>query len=147
MTLHFTSMPIKRRTPLKRYTPLKRGGPISRSRTPIKKRSEKRDILDFIYFNILRPIQLRLHPKCQANIAGICTHVATDIHHIKGRGVFYLIIKFFMSLCRNCHNKINDNPEWAEANGFTEKRNVPISELRIYQSIEREFVRKYKNRI
>lgn len=58
----------------------------------------------------------------------------TDVHHSAGRQGYYdewakwmdvpllLDIRFFVPLCRTCHQGVEQNPEWALKNGYSIKR-------------------------
>ncbi len=97
---------IQRRKPLKRSTqPLKR--------SPLRRVSKKRHRESRIY-SALRAAQLIANPACE-----VC-HCAIylDLHHLKGRGKFYLDPTTFLTVCRSCHEKIHANPSWARANGY-----------------------------
>ena len=62
---------------------------------------------------------LRKHPLCQIPIPGICTHKATEIHHIDGRIEDKLTDeKGFRSATRECHKWVHANPEAARALGY-----------------------------
>jgi len=52
------------------------------------------------------------HPMCEARLP-CCTGFTTDIHHKKGRGIWLLIVEFFLGVCRPCHDWIEENPEEA----------------------------------
>ena len=73
-------------------------------------------------YRIVRDNFMKQNPSCQANLKG-CTKKATDLHHKKGRtGKLLIDTKNFMSLCRSCHNKIEDGGEWVYETGFKVKR-------------------------
>ncbi len=118
-------MALRRYTPLQRKKPLQRKAYIVSSRSnpmvtseetkkPIRKVSEKRLRESKIYSNI-REIFLRLFIQCGAGLPG-CTVRATEIHHMLGRGKYYLIIRFFLGVCRNCHDRITVNSREAIQN-------------------------------
>lgn len=86
----------------------------------IKPVSAKKAVLDGFYSK-LRKEYLSLYPYCQAKLDG-CTIHSTDIHHIKGRGVFYLDKTTWLSVCRICHNWIEKNPLKAKDLGFSKTR-------------------------
>jgi hypothetical protein len=83
----------------------------------IKHRSTKGAKEDKIYLELNRKY-LKEHPICE------CCQVAksTEVHHRKGRGIWLLIVKYFMAICRACHREIENNPEWAKANGYSLSR-------------------------
>ena len=48
---------------------------------------------------------------------------ATEIHHKKGRtGSNFLDTSTWLAVSRNGHRKIEENPEWAKENGYSENR-------------------------
>ena len=50
----------------------------------------------------------------------ICGKEATDIHHMKGRvGKLLNDMRFMIGLCRSCHSRVEENPEWAISNGYS----------------------------
>lgn len=59
---------------------------------------------------------------CQAKVPG-CSLKPTDIHHMKGRGKYYMDTSTWLAVCRNCHNWIENNPQDAYDEGFSLKRN------------------------
>lgn len=87
---------------------------------PLAPRSSKRVKLDNEYSQ-LRKIYLTKNPMCQAGLPG-CTQQATDIHHKKGRGKFYLVVDTWMSVCRKCHHWIETHPIEATELGFRESK-------------------------
>ena len=68
---------------------------------------------------------LIVNPHCKAKLQG-CTGKATDVHHKAGRtGDNYLKISTWLSVCRNCHRFIEDNPTEAKELGLSESRLTP----------------------
>ena len=61
------------------------------------------------------------NPYCQARLDG-CTANSTDVHHMKGRGVFYLDKATWLSVCRTCHDWIEKNPLQAKDMEFSKTR-------------------------
>lgn len=86
----------------------------------IKQVSAKKAKQDIVYSK-LRKDYLSAHPFCQAKLPE-CTLTATDIHHKKGRGKYYLITTTWMSACRSCHEWIETHPAEAKELGFSETR-------------------------
>lgn len=87
----------------------------------IKSRSEKGVKEDRLYYQLIKKFKEE-NPYCKAKLPG-CTIYTTDVHHMKGRGVWLLIVKFFFPCCRNCHDKINVMPiEEAVEKGFSVRR-------------------------
>lgn len=87
---------------------------------PLSKKSSKQEKLDALY-SILRESYLKANPFCKAQLPG-CQVNATDIHHKAGRGIFMLDESTFLSVCRICHGKIEENPIMAKSMGFSESR-------------------------
>jgi hypothetical protein len=110
-----------KRSPLNRKTPLKANPDKQLKRTPLKPRSKKAQNL---YQTKRIPLVKRLleeRPTCQ-----ICeVNDSVDLHEILTRGRSggihsgeWLDETNILCVCRLCHNKIDDNPEWAEAHGY-----------------------------
>ena len=73
--------------------------------------SDKRKVENKEYLKA-REEYLLEHPKCEANIAGVCSKKATDIHHKysgSNRSKFMNDKSTFMSICRNCHSYIHNS--------------------------------------
>lgn len=84
-------------------------------RSPLRKVSKKRQA-DLRCYHRLRLKFLGDWPKCQ-----VCDcRESTDIHHKlpKGRGGKLNDITIFLAVCRICHNRIHQEPKWAEENGW-----------------------------
>lgn len=94
--------------------------PTFKERKPIASRSSKRINLDKEYLQ-LRKIYLDKFPLCTAALP-MCTHNATDIHHKKGRGKYYLVVNTWMAVCRKCHMWIEEHPIEATDLGFRESK-------------------------
>jgi hypothetical protein len=58
---------------------------------------------------------------CRAKISK-CTVVATDVHHMRGRGIYHLDVDTWLPVCRNCHTWIENNPVDAKELGFSISR-------------------------
>lgn len=87
---------------------------------PIKSKSDKMSALDQTYI-VLRKKFLENNSGCQAKIHE-CTLQATDVHHKKGRGLYYLDTKTWLAVCRSCHNWIELHPKEAKELGFSTNR-------------------------
>lgn len=114
-----------KRTALKRKTPLRR---MSKRR-----QSEYREYMK------LRELFLWRHPRCQLwllehqvderdpyqmiiAIANGCP-LSTEIHHVNGRnGKNYLDTSTWLAVCRESHERIEQNKSWARANGYLGKK-------------------------
>ncbi len=86
----------------------------------ISPRSSKRVKLDSEYSK-LRMAFLYANPMCQAHLPN-CGTQATDVHHSKGRGKYYLAINTWVALCRSCHSWLELHPTEAKALGFSYNR-------------------------
>lgn len=98
----------------------KQDPPKPKVQKPIKPRSKKMQKLDQIYTK-LREIFMRDHPQCQACLPG-CMGGATDVHHKKGRGKWYLVVSTWMAVCRKCHEWIELHPVEATEMGWRESK-------------------------
>jgi RNase P subunit RPR2 len=77
-------------------------------------------------YSKLRKLYLDAHPFCEANLPGVCTSVATDIHHLysgKNRNKYYLDDTTWKAICRNCHIFIHDKLSAEEAIELNLKKN------------------------
>ena len=90
------------------------------ARKPINPKSKKMQVLDLAYSK-LRYKFMEENPMCEAALH-CCNGGATDVHHKKGRGQYYLIVNTWLSVCRPCHNYIEEHPEEAIELGYSEKR-------------------------
>jgi hypothetical protein len=90
---------------------------ISRNTTPINKTSDSFKVRTKKYMK-LRAEYLDKFPICQLEN---CCNPATEIHHKRGRDGDNLF-KFFLAVCREHHRYIEENPEWAKLNGYTQSR-------------------------
>lgn len=87
------------------------------TRTPIKKVSDKRKLMDIAY-SALRRSYLDTHPFCAATIKGVCTLKSDDIHHLywgKDREKHMNDFTNVISICRGCHTYIHSVMGKAEA--------------------------------
>ena len=73
-------------------------------------------------YSQLREVFLVAKPRCEAKLVN-CTGISTDVHHKAGRvGENYLKVGTWLSVCRNCHSWIEQNPLEAKQLGFSESR-------------------------
>jgi hypothetical protein len=94
--------------------------PAKKKTKPIPKFSKKTRIKIGEY-STLRKDFLEAHPLCMAKLEE-CTRIATDIHHKQGRGKFFLVIKTWLGVCRNCHHWIENHPKEAKELGLSDSR-------------------------
>lgn len=81
----------------------------------IPPRSSKKAKLDLAY-TILRKKYLENKPMCEAHFPLICLQQANEIHHIysgSNRNQYFLDTTTWLSICRNCHSWIHNNPSKA----------------------------------
>mgnify|MGYP003124788755 FL=1 len=69
----------------------------------------------------VRRVFMEKHPMCEARLPGCNTH-STDVHHKKGRGKHLLDTTTWLSVCRTCHNWIEEHPKDAIQLGYSEPR-------------------------
>ncbi len=91
-------------------------------RLKIKRRSDKKTKEDCQY-QILRETFFSnpLNQLCQAKLPGCNIH-ATDVHHKRGRGIYYLVVSTWLAVCRQCHDRITRNDRDAILLGLSESR-------------------------
>jgi hypothetical protein len=88
---------------------------------PIKQRSDKRSAEEKEYGRERQKF-LRAHKSCVAKLSG-CKGRSCDIHHMKGRiGTLLLEQKYWISVCRECHEWIENNPKDAKLLGLSLSR-------------------------
>ena len=114
-----------KRTPLKRKTPMKR---VSKRR-----QAESKEYMR------LREAFLKEHDICQLwmaenniregdwgdRVKAFCMGAprSTEIHHVNGRnGSNYLDTSTWMAVCRESHERIENNKSWARDNGYLGKK-------------------------
>ena len=81
-------------------------------RTPLRRVSKKRQ-KEMREYNRLRRQFLDDNPNCE-----VCRKRTDDVHHMAGRGINYLDVDTWLSVCRACHNKIHARPSWAREKGY-----------------------------
>lgn len=72
-------------------------------------------------YSALRKKFLEDRPFCEAKLEG-CTRVATDLHHSRGRGIYFLDLKTFKAMCANCHGIVERKPKMAKKKGLSKSR-------------------------
>lgn len=85
------------------------------------KQSAAKKAADRGYYR-LRKDFLGLYPECQLKMVPECTMAATEIHHTKGTGEYYLNTSTWKGSCRNCHRHAEDHPGEAYEQGVSLKR-------------------------
>ena len=96
--------------------------PEKRTKKPkqkIKPKSKKREKEERIYKKLSDQYKAD-HPVCEAKLTG-CKGQTTEIHHKAGRGIYYLVVRYFLGVCRNCHRQITDNSKMAYEKGLSIK--------------------------
>lgn len=89
-------------------------------RKPINKKSKKMQVADAAY-TILRRKFMEEKPMCEASLPN-CNKSSTDVHHMKGRGIHHLEVSTWLSVCRQCHAWIEENPKKAIELGYSQTR-------------------------
>lgn len=89
-------------------------------RKPIRKVSKKREDQNAEYFR-LREKFLKEHPKCECGRDG-CRRKATEVHHTRGRGRYFLVVSTWLAVARVCHRWITDNEKAAKERGLSASR-------------------------
>lgn len=105
---------------------------IKKSKKRIKPVADKRAKENRVY-KILRQIFLLLFPVCEVCYEG-CNSVATEIHHTKGRGIYFLVVSTWKSICSACHKKITDHSKQAIEDGHSQRRNTAVDRTIFYKS-------------
>jgi hypothetical protein len=96
--------------------PLKKSAPLKK-RTVVQKITDNQRLRKG-WYRILRDVYFLLHPTCE-----IChRRKGTSLHHKAGRKGFNLF-RYFMSLCRECHNWIHYNSKEATRLGYLVEAN------------------------
>lgn len=71
-------------------------------------------------YRVARDEYMRQHGVCQAQLDRICTYKATDLHHRAGRvGELLWDTRYFLAVCRGCHQLIEREPAMAKEKGFS----------------------------
>ena len=83
----------------------------------LRVQSEKKAKGDRLYSHMRKKF-LTENPVCQIRKDGVCSHKSTDVHHTKGRGIWYLIVESWMSVCRGCHDYAHGHPKEARDKGW-----------------------------
>lgn len=117
----------KRRAEAKQPKPIRRT-PLKKKVYKIKRESNKRAKENRLYRIEVAEWKLK-NTRCKARLKG-CTGRTQHNHHKKGKeGALLLIKKYWFPVCGNCHDIIGEMPiEEAIAGGFSERRNVEISQ-------------------
>lgn len=90
-------MPLKRSA----LKPKPSWKPLQRKR-PMRRKSRKR-IREEKKYAKLRVEYMSLHPLCERCLKNGNDVMAKELHHKMGRGIYYLDVRFFASLCSECH--------------------------------------------
>lgn len=94
----------------------------------IPHRSSKRSKEEREY-SVLRLEFLTKKTMCEAHLTN-CSGLSTDVHHKQGRiGSLLLDTSKWLSVCRSCHDWIENNPKEAKEKGFSLSRNQNTNEL------------------
>jgi hypothetical protein len=92
--------------------------PRKRQRKAIKPVSDKRKDQNAEY-SVLRLAFLEQHPLCQVCLS----EEANQIHHQRGKeGPWLTDTSEFLTICGECHDRIENNREWAAEQGYLKLR-------------------------
>lgn len=70
-------------------------------------------------YNKVRDVFMKEHPKCMAAVPGVCGGKSSEVHHSRGRvGRLLCDARFFIAICRPCHDWIGDNGAEARKKGL-----------------------------
>lgn len=95
---------------------------------PIPQKSEKKKKVDAEYSKLKKQM-MKESDKCEAKLAG-CTKVATDLHHVQGRGKELTTkIENLIRVCRSCHSQIELKPLLAVNLGLSKSRHKLSREI------------------
>ena len=72
-------------------------------------------------YSKLRKTFPKKNPLCHAVIDN-CGLTATEVHHMKGRGIYHLDVDTWLPVCRSCHTWIEMHPQDAKELGFSISR-------------------------
>lgn len=86
----------------------------------IKQVSTRQQKLNTAYA-VLRKEFMKANPHCQAKLDG-CTYIATDCHHRRGRGEYFLDASTYLAVCSACHRWITEHSAEAIEMGLSESR-------------------------
>ena len=103
--------------------------PLKPNKSTIKQVSDKRS-KELAEYRKLRDVYMIVNPICE--VRG-CSRRATDLHHKVSREFALLDMDVFMAVCRACHNKFEEEDEWARKNGYKlskHKYNLKRKELK-----------------
>lgn len=97
--------------------------PLLKEEKPIAKQSDKMKQAMKEYTKSAKKFKAA-HPNCFARIKDVCTGKTTDIHHMKGKKSKEDLLdeKFWLPVCRACHNVIEKNPLYSRQQGFSVSR-------------------------
>lgn len=92
-------------------------------RSRLKPRSKKMSKI-YVERRKLVAKMLKEQPHCSANIDGVCSAIAVDVHELLARsqGGSILDPENCVTVCRPCHTWIGDNPARATALGLRRRR-------------------------
>lgn len=127
---------IKYGKPIKKISDKKASQPKEyKKRKKINPISAKKKSEDAIY-RIKRLAFLRDNPYCVlCKMLGIegCTIIATDVHHTRGHGIFYLDETTWLAACRHGHEYERVNSKKAYKAKVTKTRIVPVEQIIMFK--------------
>lgn len=91
---------------MKRNSSLKRTGRL-------RSQSKRRKPIDAEYAQLRRQFLIE-NPFCQV----YPSEPACDVHHVYGRGKYYLDVSTWMAVSRQAHDRIHHDKAWAREQGY-----------------------------
>lgn len=80
---------------------------LKRKPMRIKRVSDTKKQQDVVYLRLRKEFLNKPENQfCKARLEN-CTINTSDIHHMRGRGEYYLDTSTWLPVCRNCHTKIH----------------------------------------
>ena len=98
---------------------LKRGKKRPKQKKRIRPMSKKRAAENAIYLK-RRTAFLKARPYCEAcrNLNIDISEKSSEVHHVFGRGKYFLDVMTWLAVCRPCHNWIHSHPAEARKLGL-----------------------------
>ncbi len=91
----------------------------------LKPKSDKKNVLDVLYTKMRKEfLNLPENSTCKAKFQG-CLNVFKEeltVHHMKGRGKYYLDKSTWLPLCWSCHDHVELHPEMARELGLSRSK-------------------------
>lgn len=131
-----------------------RGKPIQRSKPPIRKKKNeflpeeikdlprkkiplvsKKQQKNLYAYSQAKKELFSQSDECMLQIPDVCTGVATDSHHRKGRGIYIAVKGLLARACRPCHDWCGAHPQEAIDRGYSLRRNTALNEKNLPDTV------------